>query len=72
MRVSKLKLKFKPTTEVLALGRRVRSFWSYHDLVHCVQYNIMFFCEQMFLITTGIEHTCGNAIYTYQNFKFIQ
>ena len=42
--------KIKPTSEVLALGRSSQINLGYHDLVHCIQYNIMFFCEQKFLI----------------------
>ena len=42
--------KIKPTTEILALGRSSQINLGYNDLVHCIQYNIMFFCEQMFLI----------------------
>ena len=64
--------KIKPTTEILALGRSSQINLGYNDLVHCIQYNIMFFCEQMFLIKTGNENTCESAIYTYQNSKLIQ
>ena len=64
--------KIKPTTEILALGRSSQINLGYNDLVHCIQYNIMFFCEQMFLIKTGNEYTCESAIYTYQNSKLIQ
>ena len=64
--------KIKPTTEVLALERSSQINLGYHDLVHCIKYNIMFFCEQMFLIKTGNEYTCKSAIYTYQNSKLIQ
>ena len=58
--------KIKPTTEIIALGRSSQINLNYNDLVHCIQYNIMFFCEQMFLIKTGNEYTCESAIYTYQ------
>ena len=34
--------KIKPTTEVLALGRSSQINLGYYDLVHCIQYNIMF------------------------------
>ena len=44
----------------------------YDQLVHCVKYNILFFCEQMFLEKQGNEHTCESAIYTNQNEKLIQ
>ena len=64
--------KIKPTTAILALGRSSQINLDYNDLVHCIQYNIMFFCEQMFLIKTGNEYTCESAIYTYQNSKLIQ
>ena len=64
--------KIKPTTEILALGRSSQINLGYNDLVHCIQYNIMFFCQQMFLIKTGNEYTCESAIYTYQNSKLIQ
>ena len=33
----------KPSTEVLALGMSNQINLGYHDLVHCIQYNIMFF-----------------------------
>ena len=42
------------------------------QLVHCVKYNILFFCEQMFLEKQGNEHTCESAIYTNQNVKMTQ
>ena len=48
--------KIKPTTAILALGRSSQINLDYNDLVHCIQYNIMFFCEQMFLIKTGNEY----------------
>ena len=64
--------KIKPTMEILALGRSSQINLGYNDLVHCIQYNIMFFCKQMFLIKTGNEYTCESAIYTYQNSKLIQ
>ena len=56
--------KIKPTTDILALGRSSQINLGYNDLVHCIQDNIMLFCEQMFLIKTGNEYTCENAIYT--------
>ena len=64
--------KIKPTTEILAMGRSSQINLNYNELVHCIQYSIMFFCEQMFLAKTGNEHTCESSIYTYQNAKFIQ
>ena len=64
--------KIKPTTEILAMGRSSQINLNYNQLVHCIQYNIMFFCEQMFLTKLGSEHTCESAIYTYQNAKLIQ
>ena len=64
--------KIKPTTEILALGRSSQINLGYNDWVHCIQYDIMFFCEQMFLIKTGNEYTCKSVIYTYQNSKLIQ
>ena len=39
----------------------------YDQLVHCVKYNILFFCEQKFLEKQGNEHTCESAICTNQN-----
>ena len=63
--------KVKPITEVLALGRSSQINLGYQDLIHCIQYNIMFFCEQMFLIKTENEYTCESAIYIYQNSKLI-
>ena len=44
----------------------------YNQFVHCIQYNIMFFCEQMFLTKLGNEYTYESAIYTDQNTKLIQ
>ena len=58
--------KIKPRTEILAMGRSSHINLNYNELVHCIQYNIMFFCEQMFLTKNGNEHTCEIAIYTYQ------
>ena len=48
--------KIKPTTEILAMGRSSQINLNYNELVHCIQYNIMFFCEQMFLTKLGNEH----------------
>ena len=64
--------KIKPTTEILAMVRSSQINLNYNDLVRCIQYNIMFFCEQMFLTKTGNECTCESAIYTYQNSNLIQ
>ena len=62
-------IKIKPSTEILAMGRSSQINLNYNQLVHCIQYNIMFFCEQMFLTKLGNEHICESAIYTYQNTK---
>ena len=35
--------KIKPTTEILAKGRSSQINLNYNELVHCIQYNIMFF-----------------------------
>ena len=64
--------KIKPTTEILAMGRSSQINLNYNELIHCIKYNIMFFCEQMFFTKLGNEHTCESAIYTYQNTKLIQ
>ena len=64
--------KIKTTREILAMGRSSQINLNYNDLVHCIQYKIMFFCEKMFLTKTGNEYTCESAIYTYQNSKLIQ
>ena len=56
--------KIKPSTEILAMGRSSQINLEYNQLVHCIQYNIMFFCEQMFLTKLGNEHTCESTIYT--------
>ena len=41
--------KIKPTTEILAMRSSSQINLNYNELVHYIQYNIMFFCEQMFL-----------------------
>ena len=64
--------KLKPTTRILAMGSNTQINLDYEQLVHCVKYNILFFCEQMFLEKQGNEHTCESAIYTNQNVKMIQ
>ena len=64
--------KIKPTTEILAMGRSSQIDLNYSQLVHYIQHNIMFFCEQMFLTKLGNEYTCESVIYTYQNTKLIQ
>ena len=64
--------KIKPTTRILAMGSNTQINLDYDQLVHCVKYNILFFCEQMFLEKQGNEHTCESAIYTNQNEKLIQ
>ena len=64
--------KIKPSTEILAMGSNSQINLDYNQLVHCIQYNILFFCEQMFLAKLGNEHTCESAIYTHQNSKMIQ
>ena len=60
--------KIKPSTEILAMGSNGQINLNYNQLVHCIQYNILFFCEQMFLTKLGNEHT----IYTHQNMGLIQ
>ena len=65
-------MKVKPTTRILAMGSNTQINLDYDQLVHCVKYNILFFCEQMFLEKQGNEHTCESAIYTNQNEKLIQ
>ena len=64
--------KIKPSTEILEMRRSSQITLNYNQHVHCFQYNIMFFCEQMFLTKLGNEHTCESAIYTYQDTKLIQ
>ena len=64
--------KVKPTTRILAMGSSTQINLDYDQLVYCVKYNILFFCEKMFLEKQGNEHTCENAIYTNQNEKLIQ
>ena len=64
--------KIKPSTEILALGSNSQINLYYNQLTHCVKYNILFFCEQMFLAKLGNDHTCESAIYTHQNSKMIQ
>ena len=54
------------------MGSNTQINLDYEQLVHCVKYNILFFCEQMFLQKQGNEHTCESAIYTNQNEKLIQ
>ena len=44
--------KVKPTTRILAMGSNTQIKLDYDQLVHCVKYNILFFCEQMFLEKT--------------------
>ena len=63
--------KIKPSTEILVMGSNSQINLNYNQLVHCIQYNILFFCEQMFLTKLGNEHTCESAIYTHQNTKLI-
>ena len=36
--------KIKPSTEILAMGSNSQINMDYNQLVHCIQYNIMFFC----------------------------
>ena len=64
--------KLEPTTRILAMGSNTQINLDYEQLVHCVKYNILFFCEQMFLEKQGNEHTCESAIYTNQNERMIQ
>ena len=44
--------KINPTTRILAMGSSTQINLDYEQLVHCVKYNILFFCEQMFLEKT--------------------
>ena len=37
--------KVKPTTRILAMGSNTQINLDYDQLVHCVKYNILFFCE---------------------------
>ena len=64
--------KIKQFTEILAMGSNSQINLDCNQLVHCIQYNILFFCEQIFLAKVGNEHTCESAIYTHQNSKMIQ
>ena len=64
--------KIKPSTEILAMGSNSQSKLNYNQPVYCIQYDILFFCEQMFLTKLGNEHTCESAIYTHQNTELIQ
>ena len=64
--------KIKPSTVTLAMRSNIQINLNYNQLVHCIQYNILFFCEKMFLTKLGNEHTCESAIYTHQNTKLIQ
>ena len=64
--------KIKPSTEILAMGSNSQINLDCNQLVHCIQYNILFFCEQMFLAKLGNEHTCESTIYRHQNSKIIQ
>ena len=64
--------KVKPTTRILVMGSNTQINLDYDQLVHCVKYNILFFCEQMFLEKQGNEHTCESSIYTNQSEKLIQ
>ena len=63
--------KITPSTEILPMGSNSQINLDYNQLIHCIQY-ILFFCEQMFLVKLGNEHTCESAIYTHQNSKLIQ
>ena len=49
--------KIKPSTEILAMVSNSQINLDYNQLVHCIQYNILFICEQMFLANLGNEHT---------------
>ena len=41
--------KIKSSTRLLAMGSNSQINLDYSQLVHCIQYYILFFCEQMFL-----------------------
>ena len=47
--------KVKPTTRILAMGTNTQINLDYNQLVRCVKYNILFFCEQMFLEKQGMD-----------------
>ena len=64
--------KIKPSTRILTMGTNTQINLDYNQLVHCVKYNILFFCEQIFLAKQGNEHPCESAIYTNQNDQLIQ
>ena len=65
--------KLKPTTRILAMGSNTQINLDYEQLVHCVKYNILFFCEQMFFGKNKAMNTLVKvAIYTNQNVKMIQ
>ena len=40
--------KVKPTTRILAMGSTTQINLDHDQLVHCVKYNILFFCQQTF------------------------
>ena len=57
--------KIKPSTDS-SYGNNSQINLKYNQLVYCIQYNMLFFCEQMFWTQLGNEHTCKSAIYSHQ------
>ena len=54
------------------MGSNSQINFYYNQLVHCIQYNLLLFCEQMFVRKFGNDHASESAVYIHQNSKFMQ
>ena len=61
--------KVKPTTRMLAMGSSTQINLDYDQLVHCVKYNILFFCEQMFFGKNKAMNTLVKVPFTQTRMK---
>ena len=56
-----------PDTEMVAMNRDTYINVEQSELKQCIQFSVMYFCEQTFLMKHTSEHTCETAIYHEQN-----
>ena len=58
---------FIPDTEMVAMNRDTYINLDQSELKQCIQFSVIYFCEQTFLMKHTSEHTCKTAIYHEQS-----
>ena len=62
----------KPSTEILAMSSDTYINLNYKQLEQCMQYNVVYFCQHMYLVKHNSEHTCESAIYHRKEAELIK